>query len=111
MTDTNVNFEVEIHVAQRAEHLYAATIMPFNLTGLSDTFDGAIDRAKKGLGHLLEAYEADGNLAQFLDEIGVEYSLTPESAAVDSSVRRERERLTYGPFDSLREVNEYHAEH
>ena len=48
MADTNVNFEVEIHVAERDEHLYAATIMPFHVTGYSDTFDGAIDRAKEG---------------------------------------------------------------
>ena len=40
MADTNVNFEVEIHVAQRGEHLYAATIMPFHVTGYSDTFGG-----------------------------------------------------------------------
>ena len=40
MADTNVNFEVEIHVAERAERLYAATIMPFHVTGYSDTFDG-----------------------------------------------------------------------
>ena len=75
MAPTNVNFEAEIHVAQRSEDLYAATIMPFHVTGYSDTFDGAIDRAKKGLDHLLEAYEADGNLAQFLDDSGIEYTL------------------------------------
>ena len=98
MTDTNVNFEVEIHVAQRAEYLYAATIMPFQVTGYSDTFDGAIDRAKEGLDHLLEAYEADGNLARFLEENGVEYTFSPEATAVDSSVRRVREQIAYaGP--------------
>ena len=65
MVDTNVNFEVEIPIAERAEHLYAATIMPFHVTGYSDTLDGAIDRAKERLDHLLEAYEADGNLVEF----------------------------------------------
>ena len=79
MAPTNVNFEVEIHVAQRGEDLYAATIMPFHVTGYSDTFDGAIDRAKEGLDHLLEAYEADGNLAQFLDDSGIEYKLAGEA--------------------------------
>ena len=69
MADTNLNFEVEIQVAERDERLYAATIMPFHVTGYSDTFDGAIDRAKEGLDHLLEAYEADGNLTGFLNEI------------------------------------------
>ena len=103
MADTNVNFEVEILIAPRAEHLYAATIMPFHITGYSDTFDGAIDRAKEGLNHLLEAYEADGNLAQFLDENDIEYTLAPESAAVDSSVRRVREQVSYAIFDSLKE--------
>ena len=95
MAPTNVNFEAEIHVAQRGEDLYAATIMPFHVTGYSDTFDGAIDRAKEGLDHLLEAYEADGNLAQFLDNSGIEYTLAGEVAAADSSVRRVREQIAY----------------
>ena len=95
MADTNVNFEVEIHVTERGERLYAATIMPFHVTGYSDTFGGAIDRAKEGLDHLLEAYEADGNLSQFLDENGVEYTLAPEFTAVDSSVRRAREQIAH----------------
>lgn len=95
MAPTNVNFEAEIHVAQRGEDLYAATIMPFHVTGYSDTFDGAIDRAKEGLDHLLEAYEADGNLAQFLDDSGIEYTLAGEVAAADSSVRRVREQIAY----------------
>ena len=93
----------DLTVAKRAEHLYAATIMPFHVTGYSDTFDGAIDRVKEGLDHLLESYEADSNLAQFLDENGIEYSLTPESAAVDSSIRRVREQIAYETFDSLKE--------
>ena len=95
MAPTNVNFEAEIHVAQKGEDLYAATIMPFHVTGYSDTFDGAIDRAKEGLDHLLEAYEADGNLAQFLDDSGIEYTLAGEVAAADSSVRRVREQIAY----------------
>ena len=95
MANTNVNFEVEIHVAQRGEHLYAATIMPFHVTGYSDTFEGAIDRAKGGLDHLLEAYEADGNLAQFLDENGVEYTLGAEFDSEDRPVRRVREQIAY----------------
>ena len=103
MADTNVNFEVEIQIAERAEHLYAATIMPFHVTEYSDTFDGAIDRAKEGLDHLLEAYETDDNLAQFLDENGIEYTLEPEAAAADGSIRRVMERITYGTFDSLKE--------
>ena len=95
MGNGNVNFEVEIQVAERGEGLYAATIMPFHVTGYSDTFDGAIDRAKEGLDHLLEAYEADGNLMGFLDESGVEYTLTAETATVDSAVRRVREKIAY----------------
>ena len=47
MADTNVNFEVEIQIAERAEHLYAATIMPFHVTGYSDTFDGLSTAPKK----------------------------------------------------------------
>ena len=62
MAQVNVNFEVEIHVAKRCDILYAATIMPFHVTGYGDSLDSSIDRAKEGLGHLLEAYEADGNL-------------------------------------------------
>ena len=38
---------VRIHGEQRDEHLYAATIMPFHVTGYSDTYDGAIERAKE----------------------------------------------------------------
>ncbi len=95
MAPINVNFEAEIHVAQRGEHLYAATIMPFHVTGYSDTFDRAIDRAKEGLDHLLEAYEADGNLAQFLDDSGIEYTLSGKVTTVDSSVRRVREQIAY----------------
>ena len=71
MSRTSVNFEVAIQVEERSEELYAATIMPFHVTGYSDTFDGAIDRAKEGLHHLLRAYEADGNLTRFLDESDV----------------------------------------
>lgn len=98
MAPTNVNFEVEVHVEQRGEDVYAATIMPFHVTGYSDTFDGAIDRAKEGLDHLLAAYEADGNLAQFLDESGVEYTLADEAAIPDSSVRLVKEQIAYaGP--------------
>ena len=78
MEDTNVNFEVEILVEQRGEHLFVATIMPFHVTGYSDTFNGAIERAKEGLDHLLDAYEDDGTLMRFLDETGVDYQLTPE---------------------------------
>ena len=95
MANANVNFEVEIHVAQRGEHIYAATIMPFHVTGYSDTFEGAIDRAKGGLDHLLETYEADGNLGQFLDESGVEYTLGLEPKAEDKPVRRVREQIAY----------------
>jgi hypothetical protein len=46
MADTNVNFAVEILVEQRDQHLYAATMMPFGVTGYADTHDGAIERAK-----------------------------------------------------------------
>ena len=76
--DTNVNFEVEIIVEQRDEHLFVATIMPFHIAGRSNTFDGAIERAKEGLDHLLDAYEADGTLMQFLDATDVDYTLTPD---------------------------------
>ena len=65
MAQVNINFEVEIHVAERCDSLYAATIMPFHITGYGDSFNSSIDRAKKGLDHLLEAYEADDNPDQF----------------------------------------------
>ena len=81
--DTSVNFDVEIQVEERSEDLYAATIMPFHVTGYSETFDGAIDRAKEGLHHLLDAYEADGNLMNFLDESDVEYAIRHDAAALD----------------------------
>ena len=73
--NTSVNFEVEIQVEERGENLYATTIMPFHVTGYSDTFDGAIDCAKEGLHHLLKAYETDGNLTEFLDESDVQYAM------------------------------------
>ncbi|MYE54549.1 MAG: hypothetical protein F4X34_05055 [Chloroflexi bacterium] len=95
MAKTTINFEVEIHVEERSENLYAATVMPFHVTGYAATFDDAIDRAKKGLGHLLRAYEADGNLTHLLDESEVEYTFTHESIAVDNSVRRVREHIAY----------------
>ena len=95
MAQMNVNFEVEIHVAQRGDNLYAATIMPFHVTGYSDTFDGAIDRAKEGLDHLLRTYEDEGNLESFLNESGIEYTLAAESSSVDSSLRRVREQIAY----------------
>lgn len=66
--------------------------MPFHVTGYGWTFDGAIDRAKEGLGHLLEA---DGNLEQFLDESGIEYSVADEATAVDNSARKVREQIGY----------------
>ena len=81
--NTSVNFEVEIQVEERSEDLYAATIMPFHVTGYSDTFDGAIDRAKEGLHHLLDAYETDGNLTKFLDEGDVQYAIRHDAAALD----------------------------
>ena len=77
MEDTNVNFEIEVLVEQRDEHLYVATIMPFHVTGRSNTFEGAIERAREGLDDLVDAYEADGTLTRFLDESGVDYTLTP----------------------------------
>jgi len=95
MAQMNVNFEVEIHVAERSDHLYAATIMPFHVTGYGDTFDSSIDRAKEGLDHLLKAYEDEGNLEAFLDESGIEYTLAAEAPAVDGSVRRVREQIAY----------------
>lgn len=49
MGDTNVNFETEVLVEQRDEHLYVATIMPFHVTGRSNTFEGVIERAREGL--------------------------------------------------------------
>ena len=51
-------------------------IMPFHVTEYSDTHDGAIERAREGLDHLFGAYEVDGTLIQFLEESGVEYTLT-----------------------------------
>ena len=80
---TNTNFAVEIHVAERDDNLYAATIMPFHVTGYADTVDGAVDRAKEGLDRLLDEYEADGNLTEFLDDSGVEYSFVDESPNAD----------------------------
>lgn len=79
---TGLNLEVEIQVEERSEDLYAATIMPFHVTGYSDTFDGAIDRAKDGLHHLLKAYETDGNLTKFLDESNVQYAMRYDAAAL-----------------------------
>lgn len=94
--NTGVNFEVEIQVEERSEDLYAATIMPFHITGYSDTFDGAIDRAKEGLHHLLEAYEADGNLMSFLDESDVEYAIRRDAAAsTEKTIRWVREQIAY----------------
>lgn len=95
MAQSNVNFEVEIHVAERGDNLYAATIMPFHVTGYGDSFDGSIERAKEGLDHLLEEYEKDGNLRQFLDESGIDYTVTDEAPDADSSVRRVREQIAY----------------
>ena len=95
MSRTSVNFEVEIQVEERSEELYAATIMPFHVTGYSDTFDGAIDRAKEGLHHLLRAYEDDGNLTRFLDESDVQYTVNDDAAVADSAVRRVREQIAY----------------
>ena len=43
----------------------------------STTFEGAIERAREGLDDLFDAYEADGTLTRFLDEFGVDYTLTP----------------------------------
>ena len=83
MMQTNINFAVEIQVAERDDNLYAATIMPFHVTGYADTFDGAVDRAKEGLDRLMDEYEADGNLQQFLDESGIEYTVTDESPDAD----------------------------
>ena len=95
MAQVNVNFEVEIQVAERGENLYAATIMPFHVTGYGDTFDNSIDRAKEGLDHLLKAYEDEGNLESFLNESGIEYTLAAETPAVDGSVRQVREQIAY----------------
>ena len=81
--NTSVNFEVDIEVEERSEDLYAATIMPFHVTGYSNTFDGAIDRAKEGLHHLLDAYETDGNLTSFLDESDVEYAIRRDAAVLE----------------------------
>ena len=95
MAQVKVNFEVEILVAERSNNLYAATILPFHVTGYGDTFDNAIDRAKRGLNHLLKAYDEEGNLEYFLDESGIEYALAAGSSAVGNSVRRVRERIAY----------------
>jgi hypothetical protein len=83
MAQPNINFEVEIHVAERDSDIYAATIMPFHVTGYADTFDGAVDRVREGLDRLLDEYEADGNLQQFLDESGIEYTVTDGSPDAD----------------------------
>lgn len=77
MPDTNVNFAVEILVEKRDEYLYVAAIIPFHVTGYSETHDGRIERTREGLNHLLDTYEADGTLIQFLEESGVDYMLTP----------------------------------
>ena len=82
-------------MAERADNLYAATILPFHVTGYGDTFDASIDRAKIGLNHLLRAYEDEGNLKAFLDESGIEYTIAAGSSAVDNSVRRVRENIAY----------------
>ena len=91
MAQPSVNFDVEIHVAERDDNLYAATIMPLHVTGYGNSFDGSIDRAKEGLVHLLEEYEADGNLQQFLDDSGVKYAAADDVPDVHRSVRRVRE--------------------
>ena len=81
MAHTSINFDVEIQIVERSECLFAATIMPFHVTGYSDTFDGSIDRAKRGLAHLLEAYGTDGNLFRFLDESNVQYRTEREGTS------------------------------
>ena len=80
-------------MVERCDSLYAATIMPFHVMGYGDSFDSSIDRAKEGLGHLLEAYQADGDLEQFMDESGIEHSVADEAPAADNSVRRVREQI------------------
>ena len=82
-------------MANRGDNLYAATIMPFHVTGYGDSFDSSIGRAKEGLNHLLEAYEADGKLEHFLDESDIECSFTDEAPVVNRSVRRVKERIAY----------------
>lgn len=115
MAHTIINFEAEIHVVERSEHLFTATIMLFHITGHSDTFDGSIDRAKKGLGHLLGAYETDGNLVRFLDESNVEYTIEREDTTGNSSLPQveEQDEKAYDDFgaDLLRFLNESDAKH
>ncbi len=66
-------------MVERDENLYAATKMPFHVTGYGETFDGAVDRAHEGLQQLLLAYEGEGNLESFLSESGAKYTFAAES--------------------------------
>ena len=76
-----INFDVEMQVEQRTDSLYAATISPFNVTGYSDSPDGAILRVKDGVERLLSQYERDGNITRFLDETGVQYTIQQSHVA------------------------------
>ena len=104
---TIINFEAEIHVVERSDHLFTATIMPFHVTGYSDTSDGSIDRAEKGLGHLLGAYETDGNLVRFWMRVTLNIPIE-RVTQVEEQVEK-----AYDDFDSdlLRFLNESNAEH
>ena len=62
------DFEVEIQVAERGDNQYTATIMPFHVIGYASTRKGASARAREGFANLVAAYEADGNMAQLVDE-------------------------------------------
>ena len=88
MAHISIKFDVEIQIVERSECLFVATIMPFHVTGYSDTFDGSIDRAKRGLAHLLEAYRTDGNLFRFLDESKVEYATEREGTSWHMSLSK-----------------------
>lgn len=114
MARTTINFEAEIHVVERSERFFTATIMPFHVSGYSDTFDGSIERAVKGLSHLFKAYGTDGNLFRFLDESKVEYTAERENAIENSPLPMIEEQVekAYDDFgaDLLRLLNESNTE-
>ena len=65
---TENDFEVEIHMVVRGDNLYAATIIPLRVTGYASTRESAIVRAREVFANLVAAYEADGNLAQLVEQ-------------------------------------------
>ena len=72
----DVEIQVEIQVEQHTDYM-AATVMPFGVTAFAEDLATVLERADQGVQHLLNEYDARGDLWSYLNDCDAQYRVEP----------------------------------